>query len=65
MRSAPIRGKFREAMQPTLEGIKSVPVFSGPVPPGLADAFAAQQAQDLAKTASTTRRSIARGSCRR
>jgi hypothetical protein len=44
------QGKFREAMQPILDRIKSVPVFSGRVPPGLTDAFAAQQAQDLAET---------------
>jgi hypothetical protein len=42
--------KFREAMQPTLERIKTEPVFSGPVPPGLADAFLAQQTQDLTET---------------
>lgn len=44
------QAKFREAMQPTLERIKSMPAFSGQVPPGLADAFAAQKVQDLAET---------------
>ncbi len=42
--------KFKDAMAPTLEKIKVNPIFSGPIPPGLADAFASQRDQDLGET---------------